>query len=371
MAKLVIGKNKIKAAPAILKDSSPEYYIEKTLDNNGTLVNSKNIPNLKGFTDIGPFVFKSQYRGVWLPVNTVIDLSDVQSLTSMESCYEMFMQTYNIIKVDLSSLTTVSSIGGYAMNRMFSGSQQLKSVDLSSLTTVSGLYQLSGAFSGCALVTFELPSLTTISGVRALESMLSSCKSLTKASFPALKTVSGDYAMRQLFDGCNELTTIEFPALETVDGTMVFENFITNTTSKLTTAEFPALTTLSGSRVLGNMFYASSALTTVRFNKLKNIDRPLTEMSYRVFNSCPKLENVEFGGLTSATFNSRLDLLTNALFSSTTGSQAPNGCTLHFPSNFDPENPNKTFDITTLTGYPTFGGSASYIHLAYDLPATE
>lgn len=59
------------------------------------------------------------------------------------------------------------------------------------------------------------------------------------------------------------------------------------------------------------------------------------------------------------------------LFNTTTGSQATNGCTVHFPSNFDPSDPDHTFDASTLTGYPTFGGSASYIHLAFDLPATE
>jgi hypothetical protein len=89
-----------------------------------------------------------------------------------------------------------------------------------------------------------------------------------------------------------------------------------------------------------------------------------------MLQNCKKLESVKFGGLTSTTFASAQNQF-SSLFDSSTGSQAPNGCTVHFPSNFDPSDPNHTFDASTLTNYPTFGGSASYIHVAFDLPATE
>jgi hypothetical protein len=89
-----------------------------------------------------------------------------------------------------------------------------------------------------------------------------------------------------------------------------------------------------------------------------------------MFYGCSHLESVTFGGLTASTFASAVNQI-QYMFNNQTGAAAPNGCTVHFPSNFDPSDPNHTFDASTLTGYPTFGGSSSYIHVAFDLPATE
>jgi hypothetical protein len=118
------------------------------------------------------------------------------------------------------------------------------------------------------------------------------------------------------------------------------------------------------------MFQGCGKLTTAKFNVLNTVSVQIASSWAQMFGGCNKLESVELGGLKASTFASRKDQIAY-LFNAQTGSQATNGCTVHFPSNFDPSDPNHTFDASTLTGYPTFGGNAQYIHVAFDLPATE
>ena len=239
--------------------TAPAHYIEKTVDANGKLLNSANIINLNGVTDIGDYVFNGQYYHAPFPANT---------------------------SVDLSGLTTIS--GNTACGSMFNLCNGITSVDLSSLTTISGL-------SGCG-------------------SMFSSCLNLTSIDLPSLTTMSGGNALSNMFQGCTGLTTVKLNALNTI-----------------------------------TVFAPSYG---------------------PVFSGCTHLESVTLGGLTASTFASAVNQI-QYLFNNTTGNAAPNGCTVHFPSNFDPSDPNHTFDASTLSGYPTFGGNASYIHVAFDLPATE
>ena len=314
MAKLVIGKNKIKTVPAILKDSSPAHYVEKTVDTNGKLQNSTNIINLNGVTDVGDYVLTGNYYGTSFPANASVDLSSLTTISGNNACSYMFYGCTGITSVDLSSLTTISGHNG--CNNMFYQCPDLTSVDLSSLTTISGS-------SGC-------------------QYMLQKCSSLTNVNLSSLTTINGDSSCQYMFGSCTGLTSIDLPSL----------------------------TTISGNAPCNNMFISCGGLTTAKLNALNTMPVPIAPSYAQIFGACLKLESVELGGLTSSTFASRKDQIAY-LFNKTTGSQAPNGCTLHFPSNFNPESADKTFDITTLTGYPTFGGNASYIHLAYDLPATE
>lgn len=287
MAKLVIGTNKQTAIPAIVRDMSPAHYVEKTVDANGMLINSTNIINLNGVTDVGEYVLASAYYQCSFPANT---------------------------SVDLSSLTTIS--GAYACQNMFQYCSGITSVDLS--------------------------GLVTISSNNACSSMFGNCAGLTSVDFSSLTTISGSSACSSMFSSCSGLTSVDFSSL----------------------------TTISGNNACQNMFQACINLITVKFNALNAMSAQITPSYAYVLGGCFKLESVEFGGLTASTFVSRKDQIAH-LFNITTGSRATNGCTVHFPSNFDPSDPNHTFDASTLTGYPTFGGDANYIHVAFDLPAIE
>lgn len=217
------------------------------------------------------------------------------------------------------------------------------SIDLSNLTTLSGQYACQNMFTGCRQITsVDLSNLTTLSGTSACQDMFTSCDGLTSVDLSSLTTLSGNGACTSMFASCTGLTSINLSNL----------------------------TTINAYTACGSMFYGCSGLITAKFNALNTITQQIAGSYLEVFNSCRHLESVEFGGLKSTTFASRKDQIAY-LFNNQTGSQATNGCTVHFPSNFDPSDPSHTFDASTLTGYPTFGGSASYIHVAFDLPATE
>lgn len=293
--------------------TAPAHYIEKTVVN-GQLRNSTNIINLNGVTDLSSYVLHGQYASVSFPANTSIDLSSLTKISGSYACQYMFNNCSGITSVDLSNLTIIS--GQYACAYMLSGCIGVTSVDLSSLTTISGQYAFYYLFQGCiALTSVNLSSLTTISGNYACQYMFYYCNSIKNIELPSLTTISGNLSCMYMFSDCPELLTIKLNAL----------NVITN---------------------------------------------PLSSGFSQMIINCPKLNSIEFGGLKASTFSSRKDQIAY-LFNTTTGSQATGGCTVHFPSNFDPSDQSHTFDASTLTGYPTFGGSSSYIHVAFDLPATE
>lgn len=217
-------------------------------------------------------------------------------------------------------------------------------INLNGVTDV-GAYVLAHAYDGAnfpANTSIDLSGLTTISGQNACSGMFQSCTGITSVNLSGLTTISAQYACQDMFASCRELTSVDLSSL----------------------------TTISGSGACQNMFNGCSSLTSIRFPLLATINRQFSVSYASMFGYCSLLESVEFGGLTASTFASKKDQIAY-LFNNTTGRDVPNGCTVHFPSNFDPSDPNHTFDASTLTGYPTFGGSASYIHVAFDLPATE
>lgn len=186
----------------------------------------------------------------------------------------------------------------------------------------------------------------------------------------SLTKISGMYALDFAFYSTN-VTSTGLNNVEEVSGLLALENAFCNC-SNITTMGLDNLKTLSGTRCLNSCF-TGTGLIEARFTKLDEItaDNVFALNQYSsCFARCYYLQNVYFNAVKSSTFSTRLSAL-QYLFNQDTGSMATGGCTVHFPSNFDPSNPNKTFDITTLAGYPTFGGDANYIHLAYDLPATE
>jgi hypothetical protein len=258
------------------------------------------------------YVEKSVVNGKLVNSPTMINLTGVTDVDKYALYYAYGYCTFPAnTHIDLSSLTTIS--GNTGCSHTFYMASGIVSVDLSSLETVPANSALDGAFYTCTnLTTVDLSSLTTISGWRPFYFAFQACTNLTTVDLSSLTTISGSGACWGAFSGCVSLASIDFPKLTTI---------------------------------------ASDGLLTMLQN-------------------CRKLESVKFGGLTSTTFASAQNQF-SSLFDSSTGSQAPNGCTVHFPSNFDPSDPNHTFDASTLTNYPTFGGSASYIHVAFDLPATE
>lgn len=208
---------------------------------------------------------------------------------------------------------------------------------------ITGQFSLGNAYR-CSLLAgaITIGDFTEAAGTSCLNSFLSISNNITSAT--VLITVgSGASCFQNMFGNCDRLETVDWSAL----------------------------TTITGSTTFWGTFSTCPALKLVKFDGLVTMTEPLSPSYGKMLApNVYRLESVTFGGLKASTFASRVDQL-QYLFDNTTSRDAPNGCTVHFPSNFDPADPNHTFDASTLAGYPTFGGNASYIHVAFDLPATE
>lgn len=185
-------------------------------------------------------------------------------------------------------------------------------------------------FSRLAIKSVSFPALVDVDSY-ALYFAFENCASLTSVSFPALTTVFGTYAFYGAFDGCKGLTSVSFPALTTVSGNNAFSLTFERCTG-LTSVSFPVLTSVNGSNVFYNIFRSTAGLTDVYFNALTT----------NSFGTDYKSQFVNMMASTGKTITH----------------------TLHFPSNLEST-------ISGLTGYPTFGGNATYISIVFDLPATS
>lgn len=244
-------------------------------------------------------------------------------------------------------------------------------INLNGVTDVSN-YGLSGAYYGASFpanTSIDMSSLTTLSGSNACSYMFQNSTGITSVDLSSLTTIVNGNACSYMFQYCTGITSVDLSSLTTINGSYACQGIFQGC-SGLASIDLSSLTTINGYGACDSMFSGCAVLTTAKFNVLNTIMQQFGGSYSRPFDNCIKLESVEFGGLTASTFATKKDQL-QYLFKDTTGRDAPNGCTLHFPSNFDPSDPNHTFDASTLTGYPTFGGSASYIHVAFDLPATE
>lgn len=191
--------------------TAPAHYIEKTVDANGKLINSSNVMDLTGVTDIGYYtLYYSYYANTAL--KSGLDMSDVLTITGDHACYHTF-QASRIISADLSSLTTVS--GSYACENMFSGNSNFTSFDLSSLTTISSQNACASMFYSTRITTASLPSLSTVSGTGGCQGIFRTCPQLTTVYVPALTIITGAYAFQEAFMDCLALTVLSFPAITT------------------------------------------------------------------------------------------------------------------------------------------------------------
>lgn len=254
-------------------------------------------------------------------------VKDLAANTLNYKFYYINMSGKSVSFPDLEELS-----GGNAMYYAFYNCL-LSSVSIPKLKTVSGISVAQFAFALNLMTAFEAPELETVSGLNGLRQFIYYCQYLVTASFPKLKMVSGNFGIASLVSYCLALTTFSLPELTTANGTSALYGCCSSC-GNIETVYLPKLSDISGQNT---------------FNT--------------AFQSCPKLQHIYFNGLTTTSFGSYVNQFNN-MFNSQTGSTATGGCTVHFPSNLQST-------IAGLTGYPTFGGSSSYINLAFDLPATS
>ena len=219
-------------------------------------------------------------------------------------------------------------------------------------------YGLYYAFCECRGLTgaLDLSSLTTITGLYGMQNAFSYCVGLTSVDLSSLTTISGTNGMAYAFSYCAGLTSVNLSSLTTIGGSGMYYAF--NSCTGLTSIDLSSLTTISGTNGMGYTFYNCTGLTSVNLSSLTTIGA--SNAMSRALMGCTNLEHVYFRALTTTSFGSYTNQFNNML--SSTGTTKTH--TLHFPSNLSSK-------ISTLTGYPTFGGTSGAVTLAYDLPATS
>lgn len=209
--------------------------------------------------------------------------------------------------------------------KFYNCSDMTGTVNLSNLKSI-GSSGLDHCFFGSGITGVDFSSLDTL-GSGALSYSFSNCNSLTSVSFSALKSLDSG-RMNYAFTQCTGLLTVDFPALETISGGfyMTFQYC-----HNLQTATFPKLSMING------------------------------QSFYLAFGVCEKMTSVYFNSLTTQSFSDSYALA--RLFSNATASDVDT-LTVHFPSNIESV-------VSTLAGYPNFGGPSNKVVLAFDLPATS
>lgn len=269
-----------------VSSTAPAHYIEKTVDANGKLVNSTNIINFNGVTDVDDYVLEHAYYEVSFPTNTSVSMP-LTTLSGIYACRYMFQNCIELTSVSFPYLNTIS--GNAACSYMFDGCTDLTNISFPALDIISGQSACSYMFHVCNnLAYISLPVLTTISGVSACQNMFSGCSNLTDAPLPALTTISGNTACRYMFQSCTGLTSVSFPVLTTISGSGACNYMFQNCTN-LIEVNLSGLTSLSGSYAFQNMFQNCTSLMVVNIGNTTAINFGTTRNQFQnMFAGCPQ-----------------------------------------------------------------------------------
>ena len=213
-----------------------------------------------------------------------------------------------------------------------------------------------------AITSVSFPDLEEATTSMCLDHAFANSK-VKKAYFPKLITID---VFGHIFRD-SDLDEISLPILQTLSGgstgTGLYYAF---SGTKIIELDFKELTTImSNNYTCVNMCSNCSDLKTVRFRKLATIPTKSSGTSSNfngAFAGTPKLKDIYFNEVNTSTFTGGYTNVFNNMFDTNSGKT--NGCTVHFPSNMQST-------ISSLAGYPTFGGSSNYITIAFDLPATS
>lgn len=254
-------------ADVLVPTTAPTYYREFMLTGTGTLMSDTTTTHIMDFTGVkglASYVLQEAYLGN-NNISGLVDMSDLELLSGVYSCNNMFGACSGITGVDMSSLTQISGTyccanmfqyssittvnmsslqvvsGSTACGNMFAFCTGLTSVDISALTTLSGNSCCNGMFKGCsALTSVALTSLQEISGANAFANAFA-FTGLTSLTFPSLSVLTASNAIKQICQDCLALTSISFPALTSTSfgsQTTQFDNMLLNVTG--CTVHFPS-----------------------------------------------------------------------------------------------------------------------------------
>lgn len=281
---------------------------------------------LSGANDVGDFVFANAYRNNTLITGT-LDLSSLEMVNGEKAFYQAFVSCPNITSVDLSSLKSINGRDSFYLA-------------FHDCVNISGVVDLS-----------SLKVVNTNSN-DACYGMFHSCTKITGVDLSSLSVICSTF--HEAFFGCSSLVSVDLSSLYLVNTDSMNTCFANN--YKLSNVNFNSLS-IAHNNAFSGCFASCTELQSISFPKLSILYD--YAMSY-AFQDCTNLKHIYFPALADYSIiynNTFVDMLSNVV-----------GCTIHFPSNFNPELPNPSFDVTTLNGYPNFGGTNTI--LVYDQQAT-
>ena len=225
----------------------------------------------------------------------------------------------------------------------------------SGITSV-GSSGLQYAFYSCSGLTgtLNLSSLTSV-GSSGLYMTFYGCTGLKSVNLSSLTSVDSS-GMQSAFNGCSGLTSVDLSSLASVGSSGMQSTFLS--CSGLTSVDLSSLASV-GSSGMQAAFQYCSVLASINLSSLTSIGSSCMSSTFR---NCSKLKNIYFNSLTTSSFGSNVNQF-SGMFNTSTASTSGT-CRVHFPSNLQSK-------VSSMTGYPTFGGSSSRIVIAFDLPATS
>lgn len=217
--------------------TAPAHYIEKTVDQYGSLVNRSAIPiDLTGVSRLSSYVLYGAYQGS-TALTQLPDFSQIQAVQ-----------------------------GATPMNYTFDGCSNLTGVvDFGNLTNLQSNGMLA-AFRGTKITGVIIKKLESLMG--GLESCFDGCTQLITFKFESLKTLTGN-GMRSTFKGCTSMQSIWFYALTNPGVNANWNDFLRSTTG--VTVHFPMVvqSTMSSWGNVTNGFGGTN--TTVLFDLVTSL----------------------------------------------------------------------------------------------------
>lgn len=225
-------------------------------------------------------------------------------------------------------ISGADDIGDYALMGAYANTVATVPDGLFRASSITGEYACYKMFYGCQQI-YSVSVRAVAFGNHSCEEMFANCYGHldTGSVGPSVNTgtIQGECACRRMFAGCTKIRW----------------------TSSLVVSE------ISGKSACEEMYSGCTGMTGFSIAV-----RQITgEYAFRgMFKGCTSLEDIHVTYLQSGGFGS---IYTNQLTDFLYG---VDGCTIHFPSNLDPQTGDTT--ISDLDGYPNFGGTNTV--LVYD-----
>ena len=304
-------------------------------------------------------------------------LNNQEITPSLENRYFLNKEVVNgklVNPATFGPLEDISFVGNYGLYFINSYNDDLQTADLSNLSIVFGTGGCGSMFQGCTnLTSVDLSNLEIVSGDSSCSYMFQGCTSLTNINLDKFVLMKERQACYSMFYNCTSLTSIDLHNLLFIRGNgnngQPCRGMFQYCTS-LEEVDLSGLISISNGGCCLDMFTGCTNLSKIRFDSLSILDDPFTY----TFSGCSSLISIAFPELirSNSSFSSSFrycSSLKHIYFPSLhENSLSSNNCfktmlsgltdvTVHLPFNFNPIDPDKIYDITTLSGYPNFGGT--------------